>query len=93
MKRYRRVVAKARTLAIRFGVEGRGSSAPPDIVYTYGEGCDRSDIRMLHWRLTERHRVHGVKDAYENSFFQELEARGYDLSTLRFSIQLKDKAP
>lgn len=91
-KRYRRIDPKPRTLDVRFGTEGRGSSAPPDLVYTGGEGCQYADIRMLHHRFTERHPVHGTKDCYENSFFQALEARGYDLRTFRFSIQLKEPA-
>lgn len=43
------------------------------------------------WRPDwEEMRVGGVHDP---SFVKELEARGYDLTTLRFSVRLKPNAP
>lgn len=58
---------------------GWGSSldSSNDLHTCYGPGCDRSDSRFLMTHL--------------GPLVDELEKRGYDLSTLRFSVKLKDQ--
>lgn len=54
-----------------------------DICIYYGEGVPRCDRALIFNKL-------GSGSSYrEKSFFEELEARGYDLDTLRFSIEKK----
>lgn len=60
------------------------SKSQRDIVYAWGDGIHKSDAHLLHNALTITMK-HG-----EKSFQEELEARGYDLTTLSFSIM---KAP
>lgn len=52
--------------------------AEPDMCYDWGEGCSRRDARLLSATFSP---VGG------NDLFKELESRGYDLKTLRFSIR------
>ena len=52
---------------------------PPDIVYDFGDGCSRRDARLLHAAFSAK--VIDGKDLY-----RELQERGYDLTTLRFTI-------
>lgn len=83
-KRRRVPVAKPGTLRVSWGIPEAGE--PADILYTNGEGVARSDSRLLCWAfetaIVDRHR----------SLRQELEARGYDLTTLKFEIS-KRKEP
>jgi len=65
------------------------SKREKDIVYAYPS---KVDGHMLHHRLGSE--VYNKwKDEYDLSFFKELEARGYDLTTLRFSICKKEDHP
>ena len=63
----------------------------PDICSAWGgQGADKSDARMVNTRLTEkrmRQSFPDMKVVFEPSFIEELEARGYDITTLKFSIQ------
>lgn len=58
---------------------------PGDIVYAWGDGVAKADQHLLHnalangkWDPTGR--------VFNPSFIAELHARGYDLTTLKFSI-------
>lgn len=59
-----------------------------DLVYVWGEGCSKADGALLNCAL-------GVGEwdplakCERPSFLAELVARGYDISTLRFSVQKK----
>jgi hypothetical protein len=56
----------------------------PSVAYVWGgNGAQKPDARILCAALEEVH-VHTGK-----SLVEELEIRGYDLSTLRFSIKMK----
>jgi hypothetical protein len=63
------------------------------LYYCRGPGIPREDGHMFHHALSaKRARVQlgaplGV--AYEPSFLEELEARGYDITTLKISIEKK----
>jgi hypothetical protein len=64
----------------------------PDLSYAWGEGVPRADARMLDTAFTAQRMSRSfptMEVVYEPSFLEELEARGYDISTLRFSIQKK----
>lgn len=65
----------------------------PDVVYNHGPGCDRADMRLLN-SVMGNPRPHlsfpdGQKIEYEKSLLDELVERGYDLTTLKFSIRKK----
>lgn len=76
----RRQKARPRELRLTFGrIEGE----PADGVAAWGEGCSRRDgALLLHYFNPSL-----GKDA--RSLLAELEARGYDLSTLVFSVMKK----
>lgn len=67
----------------------------PDVCFWAGPGCDRSDARLMHYALcTERMCMNFDSNRqmdykFDPSLIKELESRGYDLSTLKFSIQKK----
>lgn len=84
-KRYRVPSAKPGQLIARFGKVD--SYNDPSIVYAWGsEGASKPDSRLLSEAL-ERAPVYDGR-----SLVEELEARGYDLTTLKFSIQMKQQS-
>lgn len=89
-KRLRVPKAKPGELRACWGKADRWSG--PDICYAWGDGVPRADGRLLHNTLSsERMTVDFPNTGHKwvPSFVQELEERGYDLTTLRFSIQRK----
>lgn len=99
MKRYRSPKMKPGLLQVYYG---RVDGEPPGICYQYGgSGADRCDSHLMHGvfgspRLElcfseEDRRKHGPYK-WGPTLIQELEKRGYDISTLRFSIEQK-RAP
>lgn len=57
-----------------------GSAA--DLVYSYGEGCSKSDGALLHSMFSTK--------LYDGrSIVSHLIERGYDIGTLKFTIQKK----
>lgn len=71
----------------------------PDIVYHNGEGTSRSDKFLLHGFFSmkrprivyghERLNNGGHPTVFEPGLVEELEKRGYDITTLEFSIMKK----
>ena len=60
-----------------------------DIHYFWGEGTSKTDAHLLSWALNHRPlmtNLAGEIIGYEDSLLQQLQQRGYDLKTLRFSI-------
>lgn len=65
----------------------------------WGDGCSKRDGNLLHYMLaSKRQRMiygeeqklkGGANVTFDPSFIEELEARGYDLTTFKFSIQKK----
>ncbi len=98
MKRFRRIKPKPQTLLAQWvRVDAHNG---PELCYAFGEGCDRSDMALLNGALAVppstvqlpeslRTKWWTANTRQEPSLIQELEARGYDLTTLRFSIQKK----
>lgn len=72
---------------------GYADGEGPDIAYYGGDGVSRTDQRLLHSVLSSPRMVPDIKSprqfAFDNSLIDELQARGYDLTTLRFSIRKK----
>lgn len=99
-KRLRLRKAKPGELLIGYG---RLDGDNPDIVYSRGEGVHRGDGHLLHYYLgspklendwsqpTGGGRLSQTK--YAPTLWQELESRGYDLTTLRFYIKKKEPSP
>ena len=90
-KRYRTPTAKPGELKIVYGRASRYDE--PDICAVWGGGgADKPDARTVMHALTERRMVPAFPSLkYEErpSLIEELEARGYDITTLRLSIQRK----
>lgn len=79
-RRYRVVSAKRGELKAAFGRDDCGNIS---IQYAWGGGgAQKPDARIL-CNALEENKVFGGQ-----TLAQELEARGYDLTTLRFTIQL-----
>ncbi|MDY1006930.1 hypothetical protein [Sphingomonas sp. CFBP9019] len=92
MKRYRTLTAKPGELKAGYGREDRHCS--PSLVYVWGGGgAQKPDARVLGSALEDkRHGYAFPSMALEQrpSLIEELEARGYDITTLRFSIRMKE---
>lgn len=95
-KRYRRVIPKPNRLSTYYGRDDDGNV---DVCFAHGLGCARADAHLLNLVFaTKRCRPAWPSDkewntpfphVWEPSFIDELEARGYDITTLKFSIQKK----
>lgn len=97
MKRYRTPKAKPGELKVQWGKLPHNN---PDLCYCWGEGVSRADSSLLHYTFSSKRPVlskcyeamlsgESSQISFDPSFLEELEARGYDLTTLRFSIQKK----
>ena len=79
-KRIHIPVAKPGQLLAKWGRPDRGED--PAIVYAHGAaGATRPDARVL------SDAVEGLKNCYGRTLAEELEYRGYDMTTIRFSIE------
>jgi hypothetical protein len=90
-KRYRTPTAKPGEVKI---VYGRASHYDqPDLCAVWGgKGAAKPDARMVMHALTEprsEYCIKTMKRVPAPSLIEELEARGYDITTLRFTIQLR----
>lgn len=81
MKRYRRRKVKPGQLVMYYG---RDDSGDIDVCYAWGEGCSKRDAHLLYWRIGSDNLNHKMQ--LDPSLLKELESRGYDLTTIRFSI-------
>jgi len=81
-RRWRQPIPKPGILDARYG---KPHFDAPDLLYTNGAGTVCADARMLS-KAFEAVAVHNG-----NTLRQELESRGYDITTLRFSIELANK--
>lgn len=97
MGRKRRPTVREGELHIYWGKESRGCG--PDVIYHNGDGTSKADLRLLHNVIGSQSqhlnlaaplcspRLDWVK--FEPSLLDELEMRGYDLTTLHFYIRKK----
>ena len=84
MKRYRTPKMKPGHLMAQYGKLPHDS---PDLIFTWGPGCHKGDASLLHYVfcMKQYNPVTGKFD--DRSFVDELQSRGYDITTLRFSIE------
>ncbi len=94
MRRYRTPTAKPGEIKIAYGKPDRHDA--PDICAAWGgEGADKSDARMVMHAMTEKRAGYAFPSMHVEeraSLIDELEARGYDITTLHFSIKRKAAA-
>jgi hypothetical protein len=90
MKRLRKPKLKDGELRVYWGREPRDA---PDVMFAWqGKSEMRRDTRLLHYHLaTQSPDVFATPlfSKMNPSLLEELEARGYDLTTLKFSIMKK----
>lgn len=80
MKRYRTPKAKPGELLVKYGQE----YGDRDLFFCYGgEGATRRDSNVVMLAFN------GDLKLGNGSLVKELEARGYDITTLKFSVKLK----
>ncbi|HDZ53376.1 hypothetical protein LCGC14_0043150 [marine sediment metagenome] len=89
MKRYGTPRAKPGQLKAQWG-KLRDEDA--DLVFSGGEGIPREDRHMLHSALSGVRWMGPLHDKWrsELSFIDELKARGYDITTLKISVEKKE---
>lgn len=91
MKRYRALTAKPGELKAGYGREDRHCS--PSVVYVWGgQGAQKPDARILGAAFEDKRQGYAFPSMTleeRPSLIEELEARGYDITTLRFSIRKK----
>lgn len=81
VKRYRAPKAKPGELKVAYGK----SEGDLDLFYCHGgEGAGKPDARLL------SHFFESLKYFDGRNLRQELERRGYDITTFKFSIQIKE---
>lgn len=97
-KRYRRRNAKPGELIVYYGKLPYDS---PDVCFGWGgAGADKRDGALLHYMFGGKRQRLAISDedkkaaggypvVFDKSFLEELVERGYDLTTLKFSIQKK----
>lgn len=88
VRRWRAPTAKPGELVMRWG---RLPNEAPGTCFAAGDGLSKRDMALLHYMLaSKRMRWKEGAPTFEPSFLEELEARGYDLTTLRFSVRKKE---
>lgn len=87
-KRWHKLRAKPGELKAQWGKASRWDG--PDLCYAWGGGgAAKADAHLMHGVFTmDRYGFAGYEDR-EHSFLKELEARGYDITTFKFSIKRK----
>lgn len=64
----------------------RWSKKENDIVFQWGDGVDKVDAYLLNAMLNNQHHFR------ENSYQEELVKRGYDIKTLKISINKESES-
>ncbi len=87
-KRYRRPKVEAGQIKMQRGkLDGY-----IDMCIFYGDDvprCDRALVFNVFGSKRQRIDIKTMKTVFDASFLEDLEARGYDLDTLKFSIKIK----
>ncbi len=87
-KRYRALTARPGELKLGWGREDRYNN--PGIMVAWGEGVARGNGSYLLYALGyDTFGPEGAGGEMRPSFFKELEERGFDLSTLKITVQKK----
>lgn len=91
-RRYRTPKAKPGEVKVAFGKPSRFDD--PDLCVAWGGGgADKPDARTVLHALTEKRwgwAFPSMEIEERPSLVEELEARGYDITTLRFTVQRLD---
>lgn len=88
-KTYRRRETKPDTLEVYYGKDDGGSVG---VVYATGVGADRADLRYVSNVMGEKRYLPAIGNrspSIEPAMIDELIERGYDITTLKFSIKKK----
>lgn len=90
MKRFRTPKLKNGEMRVYWGKLPRDE---PDVIFSWqGDSSMKRDSALLHYHMGSRHPDPTVQPVFSKmrpSLIEELEARGYDITTLRFSIMKK----
>lgn len=62
-----------------------------DLIYSWGAGVPKADSKLLHWAFAGKRLSIMDGRTLDPSFIEELEKRGYDITTFKFSIKLKQQ--
>lgn len=91
MKRLRAPKLKSGELRMYWGRDPHDRT--PDVMLAWqGDRSMKADTSLLHYAMCSRHpdpHKHPIFSVMMPSLIEELEARGYDLTTLKFSIMKK----
>ncbi|WP_311270336.1 hypothetical protein [Sphingobium sp. WCS2017Hpa-17] len=94
MKRWRTPTAKPGQIKIVYGRVDRHNN--PDLCVAWGAGTDmKCTARLIMHAITEKTlhaKFPGPGHEYHPSLVEELETRGFDITTLRITIEKKDAA-
>ena len=89
MKRLRKPNLKDGELRVYWGREPHDST--PDVMFAWqGERAMKRDASLLHYHLASKRPDLSAQPLFSKmipSLIEELDARGYDLKTLKFSIR------
>jgi hypothetical protein len=90
MKRYRVPKLKDGELRVYWGKEPHDY---PDMMFAWqGDSSMKRDSNLLHYVMATQHpdpHVQPIFSKMKPSLLEELDSRGYDLTTLKFSIMKK----
>lgn len=90
MKRFRRPTLKDGELRVYYGKLPHDN---PDVIYAWqGDSSMKRDNALLFYHFGSKHpdpHVQPIFSKMNPSLLEELEARGYDITTLKFSIMKK----
>ena len=89
MKRYRRPKVTDGQMKVQ---KGRIDGDYPEMCIFYGDNvprCDRALVMNAFFSERQHTDLSTRRPVFSPSFIDELEARGYDLDTLKFSIERK----
>jgi hypothetical protein len=84
---------KARPGELRMFYGRLPDDSSPDVCFAWGDGCSKRDGALLHWIIGSKRAPAVPGREWEPSLIEELESRGYDLSTISFSIKKKESKP
>lgn len=94
-KRLRQPKLKDGELRMYWGKPSRHEA--PDVVLAWqGNSLMRADTKLLHYYMCSKKPDPFAKPLWSEmmpSLIEELEARGYDITTLKFSIMKKQQEP
>lgn len=85
IKRWRAPKARDGQVKLQYG---KLPNDTHDICVVWGNGCGKADSRLIMSAFTQKTFRPGTFDS-NPSLVEELDRRGYDITTLRFSIEKK----